>query len=502
MKNKKKKAFTLVELLAVIVILAVILVIAIPQIMKVIKASRINSIKSTAKIILRKGEEKLVENEVLGTSETLICNELTKMNSDYGSCAISYDENNKLNIRIKGKENGKFSGIICEGNIDNIECSEDNKTGATFLTGKEVNIKMKQLAGNDTTENGHNTVDTNITAIKRLEAEPEESNKEEKNIVSISESPYPIYMWYQDGTIYWWSEDKYPYLNEDASCMFRYLSNLVDISGLSNFDTSKVTSMRVMFASSSVASPMQIESLKSLKNWNTSKVTDMSGMFQLNASLTSLEGLENWDTSNVTNMMAMFSRCSNLINLRSLKKWNVSKVTTMYNMFAACLNLEEIDLSTWTTSSLENMTNMFGMWADNGYSTNVSKLKRIILSDKFDTSNVTEMIHPFANLVLLEDYDFVKYIDTSSVTSIERLFLNNSNMKEIDLSNWDLSNISSDSSIYMFIGCNNLQKLKTPKAYPSDSNVKITLPVTLKDSNGNSYNTLNNTSPTNTWLTK
>ena len=41
MKNKKKKAFTLVELLAVIVILAVILVIAIPQIMNVIKTARI-----------------------------------------------------------------------------------------------------------------------------------------------------------------------------------------------------------------------------------------------------------------------------------------------------------------------------------------------------------------------------------------------------------------------------------------------------------------------------
>ena len=48
---KKKKGFTLVELLAVIVILAVILVMAVPQIMSVIESARKGSIESTAKLI-------------------------------------------------------------------------------------------------------------------------------------------------------------------------------------------------------------------------------------------------------------------------------------------------------------------------------------------------------------------------------------------------------------------------------------------------------------------
>ena len=46
---KKKKAFTLVELLAVIVILAIILVIAIPQIINVIRTTRISSFKDLVK---------------------------------------------------------------------------------------------------------------------------------------------------------------------------------------------------------------------------------------------------------------------------------------------------------------------------------------------------------------------------------------------------------------------------------------------------------------------
>ena len=50
---KKKKGFTLVELLAVIVIL----VIAVPQIMSVIESARKGSIESTAKLIEKEQKE-------------------------------------------------------------------------------------------------------------------------------------------------------------------------------------------------------------------------------------------------------------------------------------------------------------------------------------------------------------------------------------------------------------------------------------------------------------
>ena len=45
---KKRNAFTLIELLAVIVILAVILVIAIPRILDVIETSKKDSFKNSA----------------------------------------------------------------------------------------------------------------------------------------------------------------------------------------------------------------------------------------------------------------------------------------------------------------------------------------------------------------------------------------------------------------------------------------------------------------------
>ncbi len=36
------------------------------------------------------------------------------------------------------------------------------------------------------------------------------------NDVSIAEATAPIYMWFDDGIIYWWSEEKTPSLNSDA----------------------------------------------------------------------------------------------------------------------------------------------------------------------------------------------------------------------------------------------------------------------------------------------
>ena len=75
---------------------------------------------------------------------------------------------------------------------------------AIFLPGREVNIKMKILAGNDvsTSATGYGLRNQNITSIKSSEIEPSINNKEDKNIVSVAESPYPIYMWYEEGIIY------------------------------------------------------------------------------------------------------------------------------------------------------------------------------------------------------------------------------------------------------------------------------------------------------------
>ena len=127
---KKKKGFTLVELLAVIVILAVILVIAVPQIMSVIESARKGSIESTAKLIAEGAEREYTNRKILGKDTNIKCSDVSSMNSnDYGTCVITFDNRGKATVKVTGK--GKFEGYTCNGNSTNMECVKGEIPGST-----------------------------------------------------------------------------------------------------------------------------------------------------------------------------------------------------------------------------------------------------------------------------------------------------------------------------------------------------------------------------------
>ena len=136
---KKKKGFTLVELLAVIVILAVILVIAVPQIMSVIESARKGSIESTAKLIAEGAEREYTNRKILGKDTNIKCSDVSSMNSnDYGTCVITFDNSGKATVKVTGK--GKFEGYTCNGNSTNMECvkGEMTPTNASYFSYSEV----------------------------------------------------------------------------------------------------------------------------------------------------------------------------------------------------------------------------------------------------------------------------------------------------------------------------------------------------------------------------
>ena len=128
--KKKKRGFTLVELLAVIVILAVILVIAVPQIMSVIESARKGSIESTAKLIAEGAEREYTNRKILGKDTNIECSDVSSMNSnDYGTCVITFDNAGKATVKVTGK--GKFEGYTCNGNSTNMECVKGEIPGST-----------------------------------------------------------------------------------------------------------------------------------------------------------------------------------------------------------------------------------------------------------------------------------------------------------------------------------------------------------------------------------
>ena len=91
-----------------------------------------------------------------------------------------------------------------------------------------------------------------------------------------------------------------------------------------------------------------------ISNWDTSKVTSMEELFSKAESFN--QPLDNWDVSNVTNMSAMFAE-TKLFN-QPLDKWDVSNVTDMSEMFAGTESFNQ-PIGDWNVGNVTDMDNMF-----------------------------------------------------------------------------------------------------------------------------------------------
>ena len=151
-----------------------------------------------------------------------------------------------------------------------------------------------------------------------------------------------------------------------------------------------------------------------VSSFDTSKVTNMSWMFN---SLQAIENLDlrNLDTSNVTTMYAMLNRNIKLTNV-NLSSFNTSKVTNMQAMFQGSVALTSLDLRSFDTSSVTTMQAMFGGIDATGN----MHLKEIKVSDKFVTTNVTNMLELFRFCAYLK---FTINITGNNVTNYTKMFL-------------------------------------------------------------------------------
>ena len=174
---KNKKAFTLVELLAVIVILAVILVIAVPQVLDVIESSKKGSIESTVKLIANTAEKKYAEMLINGetVTNTLNCNEVVELStSDYTNCTVSFDSTGKASVTVTGI--GKFEGYVCtNGTKENANCTK----GEVSSTNNMISY-IENLYNTAASENGLVKDDTDDQNIRYAG-----SDEDVKNYVSF-----------------------------------------------------------------------------------------------------------------------------------------------------------------------------------------------------------------------------------------------------------------------------------------------------------------------------
>ena len=240
---------------------------------------------------------------------------------------------------------------------------------STFVDGKTFNARIKILAGNNNAT--YETLDSYITSIQRASSLPSSwivNGKvvvpSENNIVSTQTSDFPIYAWYDNTVIYYYTDVDNPYMNSDASYMFNKLSNVTNI-GLNTIDTSKVTDMAYLFYYCRALTNID------LSNFNTSSVTNMASMFADCNKLTTLD-LSNFDTSSVADMNNMFSNCISLKSL-DLSSFDMSNVTDTTNLLYGLTNLQQLKTPKTYPSNLSITLSKTMYDASNNAYTSLSK---------------------------------------------------------------------------------------------------------------------------------
>ena len=495
---KRKWGFTLIEILAVIIILGILTLIAVPAVSSYIDDSKRSSYIKSAKGVIT-GARNLANSAKLDMNDPNVTYYIpakyikteNDLQSPYGNFTEAYvgviTDNDKYSYYwisndssthgIKKVTNqDKLENDLIEEQIKDIEITEAvEKTGirdrnriwilnldgtwqaertamynvdengeiepadtmlAIFIDGLTFNDKIKKLAnGNDVT---YYSVDNRIKTLKRSETEPTDNNKQEKNIVSSSNSEVPIYAWFDNGTLYWWSEDYKPNLNADASIMFYNLQGLQNIE-LNKIKTNLTTNMAALFKN--------CKSLKTINvsTFDTSNVTNMMAMFDVEyrwgsgavvSETTEIVGLKNFDTSNVRYMSEMFFGQIKVKNL-DLSSFNTSNVELMGGMFSNCLSLESVNLKSFNTSKVTQMSAMFQ---------HTSSLSVLDLSS-FNTSNVTSMSYMFgcggnSELCKLKTIKGIEKFDTSKVTDMKFMFVHQTSLRTLDLSGWNTANVT------------------------------------------------------------
>ena len=316
---------------------------------------------------------------------------------------------------------------------------------ATFDVGETVNMKMRALSGETVQDLFANN--TTITSIIRSDTLPTSfDTTDEKNILSAPDSDIPIYGWFNDGTIYFYSDSEYIFLNEDAHFMFLSLSELVNIDGLSGLITYKTKNMMGLFAGGTIKLP----NVDAVADWDTSSVTNMDGLFSSSDNyISDLSGLSNWNVSNVTNMDNILTALRNITNLDALAKWNTKNVENFSSAFGGGYSITDISaLSGWNVSSATNMSGMF----------EVTGITNIDALANWDVSKVETMADMFDEAWQLENIDGASNWNTSNVKYMDSMFLYAEALNDISgAANWDVSNVVSAQG--MFYGASSLTSI-------------------------------------------
>ncbi|NAS12892.1 BspA family leucine-rich repeat surface protein [Poritiphilus flavus] len=138
----------------------------------------------------------------------------------------------------------------------------------------------------------------------------------------------------------------------DLGNMFRWCTSLTGMTGFSNWNTSKVTSMYFMFDRASKFNG-------DISSWNTAEVANMQGLF--NGANAFDQEIGSWNTSKVSSMREMLQNTTALD--QNLGQWDLGQLSDGFAM----LNGTGLSIANWDATLIgwhsQGFTNSVDIWA-------------------------------------------------------------------------------------------------------------------------------------------
>ena len=166
---------------------------------------------------------------------------------------------------------------------------------------------------------------------------------------------------------------------------------------------------------------------------------DSNAMFHSLVNLTSLD-VSSFDTSKVKGMGNMFFGDEKLTIL-DLSSFDTQSLTNMDKMFYGMSSLTNLNISSFDASKVTNMDALFyGM----------VNIENINVSN-FDTRSVTNMNHMFSSMHKLKQLQLPATFDTSSVTDMGYMFYNSKSLTSLDVSMFNTEKVTNMREMFGYL---------------------------------------------------
>ena len=166
---------------------------------------------------------------------------------------------------------------------------------------------------------------------------------------------------------------------------------------------------------------------------------DSNAMFHSLVNLISLD-VSSFDTSKVKGMGNMFFGDEKLVSL-DLSNFDTRSLTNMDKMFYGLSSLTSLNIGSFDTSKVTNMDSLFyGM----------VNIENINVSN-FNTRNVTNMNHMFSSMHKLKQLQLPATFNTSGVTDMGYMFYNSKSLTSLDVSMFNTEKVTNMREMFGYL---------------------------------------------------